>query len=198
MPIDVVVASATPADLGAVNDIYNHYVETTAVTLDADPTSMAWRRSWFGSFAERGRRRLQVARSGRSLIGYAASRSFRPRAAYDPSVETSVYVSPDHVGRGVGSALYSALFHELESEDVHRAYAGIAQPNPASERLHERLGFRRVGYLSEAGRKFGRYWDVAWYELALPRAAPANSKGCVAFVGMDGDPGFGGGARRGR
>lgn len=187
MPIDIVVASATPADLGAINDIYNHYVETTAFTLDADPKSMVWRREWFSSFADRGRHRLLVARSEGSVIGYAASSGYRPRAAYDPSVETSVYLSPNHVGRGVGSSLYSALLRELEREDVHRAYAGIAQPNPASERLHERLGFRRVGYLSEPGRKFGRYWDVAWYELGFPLGAPPTDQGRVASVRVEGD-----------
>lgn len=165
---DVVVAAATPADLGAINEIHNHYVETTAITFDVEPKSMAWRRERFGSFAERGPHRLVVARSGGAVIGYAYSHAYRPRAAYDPSVETSVYLSHDHIGRGVGTALYSALLRELEGEDVHRAYAGIAQPNPASERLHERFGFRRVGYFSEQGRKFGRYWDVAWYELAFP------------------------------
>ena len=55
----------------------------------------------------------------------------------------------------------------LEGEDVHRAYAGIALPNPASVGLHERFGFKRVGHFTEQGRKFGRYWDVAWYEKPL-------------------------------
>jgi phosphinothricin acetyltransferase len=166
--IGIAVETATPADLAAINEIYNRYVETSAFTFDADPTSMAWRRDWFSSFSERGRYRLLVGRSGATVIGFAASRSYRPRVAYDSSVETSVYVSLDQVGRGVGTVLYSALLRELDREDVHRAYAGIAQPNPASERLHERLGFRRVGYFSEPGRKFGRYWDVAWYERAFP------------------------------
>jgi phosphinothricin acetyltransferase len=55
----------------------------------------------------------------------------------------------------------------LEGEDVHRAYAGIALPNPASIALHERFGFKRVAHFTEQGRKFGRYWDVAWYEKPL-------------------------------
>ena len=85
---------------------------------------------------------------------------------------------PDGAGggaRGVGSALYGALLSELEREDVHRAYAGIAMPNPASVRLHERCGFRRAGYFTEQGRKFGRYWDVAWFERGFPEVAPATS-----------------------
>jgi phosphinothricin acetyltransferase len=160
----VTIAAGSVADLEAINDIYNHYVATTAITFDVEPRTMSWRREWFGTFADRGRHRLLVAREEGRAIGYATSAPYRPRAAYEPSVETSVYLAPDRTGRGVGSALYAALLDALEDEDVHRAYAGIAMPNPASIWLHERLGFRRVGTFTEQGRKFGRYWDVAWYE----------------------------------
>jgi phosphinothricin acetyltransferase len=162
------IEPATAADLGAVNEIYNHYVETTAVTFDVEPKSMAWRREWFASFGDRGRHRLLVARERGVAAGYASSSAYRPREAYGPSVETSVYLAPNHVGRGIGSALYETLLRELEGEDVHRAFAGIALPNPASVRLHERFGFRRAGLFTEQGRKLGRYWDVAWYERGFP------------------------------
>jgi len=102
------------------------------------------------------------------VLGYASSSTYRPRAAYEPSVETSVYLDHRATGGGVGTALMAALIAELETEDVHRAYAGIALPNPASIRLHERFGYRHVGTFSEQGRKFGRYWDVAWYERRFP------------------------------
>lgn len=114
--------------------------------------------------ATHGRHRLFVAREGDAVHGYALSEAYRDRAAYDSSVSTSVYVAADHVGRGVGTALYDALLTALQTEDVHRAYAAIAMPNPGSVRLHEHFGFRRTGYCSEPGRKFDRYWDVAWYE----------------------------------
>ena len=160
----VVVAPATEHDLEPINEIYNHYVVTTAITFDLEPMTMYWRREWFGQFAEEGRHRLLVARESGSVIGYASSHAHRARPAYDPSVETSTYLDPTRTGRGVGGALYGTLLEILEREDVHRAYAGIALPNPASVRLHERFGFRRVGFFSEQGRKFDRYWDVAWYE----------------------------------
>jgi phosphinothricin acetyltransferase len=162
------VAAASVADLAAINDIYNHYVVSTAVTFDVEPTSMAWRREWFTGFAATGPHRLLVARRDGHPVGYADSARHRRRAAYDPSVETSVYVAPDLTGRGVGTALYEALLRELESEDVHRAFAGITMPNPASVRLHERFGFRHVGTFTEQGRKLGRYWDVAWFERPVP------------------------------
>lgn len=82
-------------------------------------------------------------------------------------MEVTVYLAPDAGGRGIGTLLYKALFAALAGEDLHRAYAGIAQPNEASTRLHERFGFRYVGTYREVGRKFGRYWDVAWYEKDL-------------------------------
>jgi phosphinothricin acetyltransferase len=168
------VASGTVDDLDAIAAIYDHYVRTTAVTFDVETrTSEAWR-AWFSAFGERGRHRLVVARQAGAVIGYASSSPYRSRAAYAPSVETSVYVDPRQLGRGVGTALYEALFSALANEDVHRAYAGIALPNPASVRLHERCGFRWAGYFTEQGRKFGRYWDVAWYERSLPDPASAG------------------------
>jgi phosphinothricin acetyltransferase len=109
-----------------------------------------------------------VAREHERVLGYASSTSLRPRAAYAPTVETSVYLDAGSTGRGAGSALLGALMSELETEDVHRACAGIALPNPASVRLHERFGYRHVGTFTEQGRKFGRYWDVAWFERAFP------------------------------
>lgn len=170
----ILIAPSSTADLEAISGIYDHYVRTTAISFDLELPTSAWRREWFATFGDRGRHRLLVARDSGEAIGYAASVPYRPRAAYAPSVETSVYVAPSHLGRGVGSALYRALLSELEREDVHRAYAGIAMPNPASVRLHERCGFRRVGYFTEQGRKFGRYWDVAWFERSFPEVAPAT------------------------
>lgn len=162
------ISPALIGDLEAINEIYNHYVRTTAITFDLEPRTMEWRHEWFTTYADRGRHRLLVARDGETVLGYATSSPYRPRAAYDPSVETSVYLGAEHTRRGVGGALYEALLAELEREDVHRAYAGISMPNPASVRLHERCRFRRAGYYTEQGRKFGRYWDVAWYERPFP------------------------------
>ncbi|MFM9755288.1 N-acetyltransferase family protein, partial [Streptomyces turgidiscabies] len=83
------------------------------------------------------------------ILGYATSSPFRAKQAYATSVEVTVYLRPDAGGRGVGTLLYEALFEALSGEDLHRAYAGIAQPNEASVRLHERFGFRHVGTYRE-------------------------------------------------
>ena len=74
---------------------------------------------------------------------------------------------PRRDGRGLGALLYGALLPALEDEDLHRAYGGVALPNPASVALHERFGFREAARYSEQGRKFGRYWDVVWLERPL-------------------------------
>jgi phosphinothricin acetyltransferase len=163
----VEVRSATATDLAALNDIYNGYVAEAHYTFDVEPMTIDARSEWFTHYDTTGRHRIVVAVSGGHVIGYACSSRFRPKAAYETSVETSVYLAPESVGRGAGSRLYEELFKQLEGEDVHRAYAGIALPNPASISLHERFGFKRVAHFTEQGRKFGRYWDVAWYEKPL-------------------------------
>jgi phosphinothricin acetyltransferase len=82
-------------------------------------------------------------------------------------VEVTVYCAPDAGGRGIGTLLYKSLFEALADEDLHRAYAGVTQPNEASVRHHTRFGFTHVGTYREVGRKFDAYWDVAWYEKPL-------------------------------
>jgi len=161
------VRPAAEDDLEAINGIYNHYVVETHITFDDEPMTMEARREWFSHYAVTGRHRLLVAAEGEAVIGYASSSRFRPKPGYLTSVETSIYLAPDATGRGTGRKLYSELFKAIEGEDLHRAYAGIALPNPASIALHEKFGFKRVALFSEQGRKFGRYWDVAWYEKPL-------------------------------
>lgn len=168
---DIQVSAGTEGDLESLTRIYNHYVSETPVTFDTRVFTAAERRPWLLSHPEDGPHRLLVARGPgtRAVLGYATSGPMHARAAYATSVEVSVYLTPDAVGRGVGTLLYGALFAALEKEDVHRAYASVALPNPASERLHTRFGFRHVGTYREVGRKFGRYWDVARYEKPLDR-----------------------------
>jgi phosphinothricin acetyltransferase len=163
-----VVRAAQPADLQAVTDIYNHYVRTSGVTFDTTPFTVDARQEWFSHYATTGPHRLLVAVDGPDVLGYATSSPFRPKPGYATSVETSVYLRPEAADRGLGTLLYRELFVALAAEDLHRAYAGVALPNDASVALHERLGFRELGTYVEVGRKFGRYWDVRWFERALP------------------------------
>lgn len=162
------VRPAVHADLPALVDIYNHYVLETPVTFDTEPFTVEARETWFSSFSENGPYRLLVAARGEVVRGYASSSCFKPRKAYDVSVETTIYLDPDAIGDGIGSALYGALMEQLVADArLHRAYGGIALPNDASVALHEKFGFQHVGTYREVGRKFDRYWDVAWYECDL-------------------------------
>ncbi len=173
MEDDVVLRPGGPADLAALTDLYNHYVVETPFTFDTRPFATEERRAWLEQFSESGPHRLIVAErpagvgQAGQLLGFVSSHAFRVKAAYDTSIETTIYLDPTAVGRGVGTRLYAALFEALRGEDLHRAYAGIAQPNPASTALHEKLGFTQVALYHEVGRKFDRYWDVAWFERHL-------------------------------
>jgi phosphinothricin acetyltransferase len=161
------IRPATIEDLPALTDLYNHYIVNSAITFDLRPLTTGERRGWFDDHPG-GRHRLLVAVDDDARrLGYATTSRWRAKAAYDTTVESSVYCHPDAVGRGCGSALYAALFDSIATEDVQRIVAGVALPNPASIRLHERFGFRLVGVFHGVGRKFDTYWDVAWFERPL-------------------------------
>jgi phosphinothricin acetyltransferase len=164
------IRPATLDDLRALTEIYNHYVVNTAITFDVRPFTPEERRPWFDEHAKTGRHRLLAAiDSGNSCVGYATTSRWRPKAAYDATVEASVYCRPDVLGTGCGSALYSALFDRVAREDIEAVVAGVSLPNPASIALHERFGFRSVGVFNAVGRKFGKLWDVAWFQRPLRR-----------------------------
>jgi phosphinothricin acetyltransferase len=156
-------------DLPALTTIYNHYVVHSNATFDVRPFDVEGRRTWFDGYASTGRYRLLVAERAGAVTGYATSSPLRSKPAYETSVETTVYLHPDAVGSGLGTLLYRSLLTTLAGEDLHRAYAGIALPNDGSVALHRSLGFAALGVYRQVGRKFGRYWDVEWYERPLPR-----------------------------
>jgi phosphinothricin acetyltransferase len=163
------IRDARASDLPRLTAIYNHYVERTAITFDLEPYTVESRRPWFAQFAPRGRHRLLVAEADGEVIAYAGTHQFRTKAAYDTSVETTIYCAPEATGRGIGRALYEALFDAVRDEDINAFIAGITLPNEASVALHERFGFRPAGVMHAVGRKFDRFWDVGWYERVVSR-----------------------------
>jgi len=106
------------------------------------------------------------------LAGYAYASRHAERAAYQWSVDTSIYVHSDFRRRRVGQALYKSLFRILAAQGYYSAYAGITLPNPASVRLHESVGFRPIGVYREVGYKMGAWHDVGYWELALQPKTP--------------------------
>jgi phosphinothricin acetyltransferase len=163
------IRPAAPADLVRLTEIYNHYVLTSPVTFDLQPLTVEQRTLWFLEHAATGRHRLFVADENGLVVGYASTSRFRDRAAYDTTVEASIYCAPEAVRRGIGSALYRELFAAITGADINRIVAGITLPNDASVALHRSFGFVQVGVFSQNGRKFDRYWDVAWFERPLAR-----------------------------
>lgn len=157
-----------PDDIEALVRLYNRYIEETTITFDITPHTVEQRREhWLSHYHSAGRHRLLIAECDEKVVGYASSSQFRTKAAYDTSVETSIYVDMSFHGKGLGTQLYTALFDVLKTEDVHRAYAGITMPNDVSVAIHKKFGFKQVGLFKEVGRKFGRYWDVAWFEKEI-------------------------------
>ncbi len=161
------IRAARRDDLPRLTEIYNHYVEHSPATFDVRPWRVEERIPWFEQFSEKGRYRLLVAELDGAVAGYAGTTRFRPKPAYETSVETTIYCAPEATGHGLGGRLYTALFAALAGEDVHRIVAGYVPPNAASAALHTRFGFKTVGVFSEVGYKFGRYWDVCWMERPL-------------------------------
>lgn len=160
-----------PDDIEVLTALYNQYILETTITFDLQPYTVAQRHErWMSHYATTGRHRLLVAERSGQILGYASSSQLRVKAAYDTSVETSIYLLAEAHRSGIGSQLYHALFEVLRHEDVHRAYAGITLPNEPSIAIHRKFGFKQVGLFQEVGRKFGKYWDVAWFEKEMPAA----------------------------
>jgi L-amino acid N-acyltransferase YncA len=156
---------ATEADAPAVRAIYAPTVESTAISFELEVPSAA-------EMAARIVDRQPtypwlVAEEAGSVRGYAYAGRFAARAAYDWSVETSVYVGEAAQRRGIGKALYTALFEVLSLQGYRRAMAGISLPNPASVALHEKLGFSLVGVYGAVGWKLGAWHDVGWWQRGL-------------------------------
>lgn len=162
------IRTGEESDVPRLTEIYNYYIEKTAVSFDIDSHDPELRKtSWFINYAVTGKYRLFVAECEGQIVGYSTSSRFRERAAYATSVETSIYLDHRFFQRGIGTKLYRALFDALEKEAVHRAYGGVTLPNPSSVALHKKFGFREVGVYREVGYKFGKYYDVCWFEKAL-------------------------------
>ncbi|WP_203335562.1 GNAT family N-acetyltransferase [Nocardioides limicola] len=157
---------ATDADLPQISGIYAHAVETSHTTFDLEPPDLDyWRARLDGQHP--GDHLLVAVDESDAVVGYAYSWSYRPRPAYDTTRETSIYLDSSVRGRGIGKLLYSALLETMAVSGVHTAVALVALPNPPSEALHLAAGFEKVGQLTQVGRKFDQWIDVAWYQRML-------------------------------
>jgi phosphinothricin acetyltransferase len=159
------IRPALPADAPRIGQIYNHHVRETIVTFEELPVAdeeMARRIA--DTTAEFPWLVLEI---DGSVAGYAYASTWKRRSAYRFTVESTIYLAQEYLGRGLGAGLYGALIGELRSRGLHSAIGGISLPNPASIALHERLGFRHIGQLREVGWKFGKWVDVGYWQLLL-------------------------------
>jgi L-amino acid N-acyltransferase YncA len=164
---------ATAGDAAAIAGIYAPYVRETPITFETEVPSVAE----IGGRIERtiaGHPWLVCERDG-AIIGYAYGGAYRTRAAYQWSVEVTVYVHRNHHRRGVGRALYTSLLELLRLQGFFNAYAVITVPNAGSVGLHEDLGFTSAGITRRVGFKLGRWHDVGTWEL--PLRAPSIPSG---------------------
>jgi phosphinothricin acetyltransferase len=155
-------------DAGGCAAIYAPYVRDTAISLEEVPPDAA-------EFAARMRRFTHthpwlVAEEGDALIGYSYASPHHVRAAYRWAADVTVYVDQSQHRRGIGRALYAALFELLARQGIRAACAGITLPNESSVGLHEALGFEPVGVYRRIGFKLGAWWDVGWWQLSLSPA----------------------------
>jgi phosphinothricin acetyltransferase len=153
------------SDAQALVEIYNPFIRSTTITFEEEEITAE----------EMASRIAKVTASypwiiweeGGLVLGYAYGSTWRSRPAYRFATETTIYLGPEGLGKGMGSRLYEALLTELQQRGFHSALGCLALPNEPSVRLHEKLGFRKVGHMREAGWKFGAWVDVGFWERML-------------------------------
>lgn len=176
------IREATEADMAAITAIYNDAVAHTTAIWNETEASLANRLAWRAERLRAGYPVL-VAVAGEAagdgtgpdgagigdgaVLGYASFGDWRAFDGYRHTVEHSVYIRADQRGGGIGRALMEALIARARHLGKHVMIAGIEAGNAPSIRLHEKLGFRQVGYLPEVGTKFGRWLDLAFLQLTL-------------------------------
>ena len=171
------IRGATPADAAAIAAIYAPYVAETTITFEDEPPDAA-------EIAARMARLMPthpwlVAIRDDAVVGYAYAYPYRARAAYRWVAETGIYVDRAACGTGVGTPLYEALLQALTDAGYVAAIGALALPNPASEALHARLGFRAAGVQTGIGFKHGRWIDVGFWQRDLAKRS-AEPRGPAA------------------
>jgi L-amino acid N-acyltransferase YncA len=156
------IREATPADAAAIAAIYAPMVTDTVISFEEEPPSAE-------EMAERiaASHLWLVAEEDDAVVGYAYAVRFHPRAAYRWAAEVSIYVAPEAQGRGIGTQLLRRLLDELREVGFVHAFGGTALPNPASERLLESAGFKKVAHWERVGFKLDAWHDVSWRQLTL-------------------------------
>lgn len=159
------IREVRPDDAAQIAEIYNRYILETTISFETQPLSAEDMRirieeisSYFPYF---------VAENNGKLTGYCYAHPWKERAAYCKTLETTIYLASEAKGRGLGTRLMTQLIKECRNRGYHALIACITAENEESCQFHERLGFKKVSHFEQVGQKFGRWLDVADYELIL-------------------------------
>ena len=162
----VEIRSAIAGDAAQIARIYNYYIANTVVTFETEDVDAA-------EIAQRIEATIDiplpwlVAVDGDTVLGYAYASKWKGRCAYRFAVEATIYLDAVQTGKGIGGPLYEQLLDEIRSHSMRSVIGGISLPNEASVRLHERLGFKKVGHFERVGYKQDRWVDVGYWQLQL-------------------------------
>lgn len=154
--------------------IYNHYIANTVVSFEETPLNYAEMQARVNSVLEAGYPWLVVEtgeEDNNRLLGYAYAYQWNPRSAYRRTAEMTIYLAQGETGKGWGSSLYQALMTRLHAKGIRTVIGGVSLPNPASEALHESLGFTKVAHFADVGYKFDQWWDVGYWQRQLAELA---------------------------
>lgn len=155
------IREAINSDARTISEIYNYYILHTSITFETETITPEDIVSRMENYRQVGP--YLVYEENGEVIGYAYVSRFRERKAYENSIESTIYLKNGLGGKGSGYKLYSELLSRV-SHKYHVIVAGIALPNDASVRLHEKCGFKKVAHFSEVGRKFGKWIDVGFWQ----------------------------------
>lgn len=159
------IREATAEDLGAINDIYNHFVLHSICTYQEVPSSLNERQKWYDQHGEK--HPITVAIIDDQIVGWGSLSKFHARTAYRFTVENSVYVHHQHHKQGLGSRILGDLIERAKALGHHTIIAGIDSEQAGSIALHSKFGFQKVAHLKQVGYKFGRWLDVVYMELLV-------------------------------
>lgn len=152
-------------DCKAITDIYNGYVKNSTVTFETEPVSEDEMRQRISDIVS-SYPYLVYEADGR-IAGYCYAHAWKERAAYDKTLETTVYLSEEYNGKGISRKLMAELIEECRRQNYHVLIACITSENEESRAFHQKLGFKQVSLFEKVGVKFGRRLDVTDYELLL-------------------------------
>lgn len=156
------IREATLEDAAEIAAIYNHYIENTVITFDVETISEEEMLSKITNLQKD--YPVLVVTMGEEIAGFAYGSQWKSKTAYKHSAETTIYMHPDHQGKGLGIRLYNAVLSSLPLFEIVNAIACITVPNDASIKLHEKLGFKKVGKFDKVGFKKEKWIDVEYWQ----------------------------------